>query len=164
MAGRAMNASDIQLAAQAATSIGPVFWLWGIAIIFQTFVFGILGAWGVSRFINRLISEIRKEIAEAVKELTNADQKVEKQTGDTIAAMRQHVSNIERDFDRRCHAIELKAEKDRNHDLEHFVRRDSFLHVTGKIESAMERLATDVNSQFDKMAEKIDEIRDRKAA
>jgi N6-adenosine-specific RNA methylase IME4 len=84
--------------------------------------------------------------------------------GDTIAAMRQHVSNMEREFDKRCHAIELTAEKNRNHDLEHFVRRGSFLHVTGKIESAVNRLASDVNSQFDKMAEKIDEIRDRKAA
>ncbi|MBX3514750.1 MAG: hypothetical protein KF826_14695 [Xanthobacteraceae bacterium] len=145
-----MTASDIQIAAQAAQVVGPSFWLLAIIVIAQTVVFSIVGTWVVSRFIGRLISDIRKEIHKAVAELTSADAKVAKETGDSIQAMRQHVSNVERDTEKRCHAIEKKALEDRAEFLEHFVRRDSFLHVTQKIESVVEKLDA-----------KIDEIRDR---
>lgn len=153
MAGRAVSANDIQLAAQGVNVLGPVFWLWGIAIIFQTLVFGALGAWGVSRFINKLIAEIRKEIAEAVKDLTAANENVKQQTGDSVAAMRQHVQNMERCFEQRCHAIEKKALEDRNHDLEFFARRESVRDI-----------AEEMRDGFEKVSKKIDEIRDRKVA
>jgi ElaB/YqjD/DUF883 family membrane-anchored ribosome-binding protein len=133
-----------------ASELGPTFWLWGVAILFQTAVFAAVGTWAISRFINRLISEIRKEIQKAVEELEGADKTAAKETGDTIAAMRQHVENVERETEKRCHAIEKKALEDRAEFFEEFVRRSSFLHVTQKIESAVGALSN-----------KIDDIRDR---
>lgn len=133
-----------------AAELGPTFWLWGIAILFQTAVFAAVGTWAISRFINRLISEIRKEIQSAVAELESADKTVAKETGDTIGAMRQHIQNLEREFLGRLHSIEKKMLEDLRSALETFVRRDSFLSITQKLENAIERLDG-----------KIDEIRDR---
>lgn len=143
-----MNASD---AAQAAT-LSPTFWLWGVGIVFQTVVFSVVGTWAVSRFIDKMIEKIRNEIDEVVEKLAAADSKVSKETGDSIYAMRQHVSNIERDFDKRCHAMELKAADARAHDLEFFARRES-----------VREIAEEMRDGFDKVSRKIDEIRDRHA-
>lgn len=159
-----MTPEEIQVAAHAASVIGPAFWLWGIAIVFQTAVFAALGAWAVSRFINKLIEKIRTEIDEAVKALTEADSKVEKVTGDSINAMRQHVSNHERECEKRFHALEKKVLEDKAHYLEFFVRRGSFDRVTQKIENDVDALAQEMRGGFEKISGKIDEIRDRKAA
>lgn len=148
-----MSANDIQLAAQGVNALGPTFWLWGAGIVFQTVVFSVIGTWAVSRFIDRMIEKIRKEIDEVVDKLAAADTKVAKETGDTITAMRQHVSNIERDFDKRCHGIEKKALEDRNHDLEYFARRES-----------VREIAEEMRDGFEKVSKKIDEIREHKIA
>lgn len=147
-----------------ALSLSPTFWLWGVAIIFQTAVFSVIGTWAVSRFVNRLSADIRKEISDAVKALADADTKVAKETGDSLNAMRQHVSNVERETEKRFHAVEKKALEQRVEFLEQFVRRDSFLHVTQKIEGEVDNLAKEMREGFEKVFTKIDEIRDRKAA
>lgn len=152
-----MNANDIQMVAHGAHSIGPTFWIWGLAILAQTALFSIIGTWAVSRFVDRVIEKLQGRIDAAVKALTEADSKVSKETGDSVAAMRQHVQNVEREIEKRFHAVEKKALEDKAHYLEFFMRRESF-------RNEFDKFSADVKDQFKAMADKIDEIRDRKAA
>lgn len=118
---------------EALPSIPVVFWVFVAGLVVQAFVLGVVGAWWVARVMSRFDSRITAERAEAEKNFLTRIEQVERNFGNALGVLRDHV-----------HTHQLFVR-------DTFVRRGSFVKI---LDGAEARFATAME-KFDRQLEKI---------
>lgn len=103
-------------------------------LIFNLVSTAIIGTWKLSR----VELSLRETISKAEKETDALIERRVNQFGDTIAALRQKINDVE-----------LNSEKT-------FMRRDSFIKVQDTIENSMRSFVDRIEGRLERMENKID--------
>lgn len=99
-------------------------------------VFG--GGWNLSGRLAAMETKLTKEIKASKEEVERRQDDQTRDVGETIAAMRQHMVQIE---------LYIR---------DHYVRRDSFIEVNRQTQDAIKGAVEDLKGRLDRMEKKLD--------